>query len=185
MSRGYNNDLLSVKFSFKSHVSAISFTWGGAPNCVWTCPAKITSVRGGIIRWVEWSEKLRVMIWLCILERYCQYASHSVFANFAITSLWIFALSFQLLWKSFKSGSIFELHSFTRLVEWKVWFIASTMFFDTLASLATTNSTFLIHASQSVNRMSLCVSSILSRLVSFLLLFLSIQWTLRSLYLNH
>ena len=104
------------------------------------------------------------MIWLCGLTRYCQYTSQSVFTNFAFTSLWISTLSFQRLCKSFKLGSIFGFPSFTRLVAYKVWFTTFIMFFDTPAALATANSSCFILASQSVNKMSLCVSSISGRL---------------------
>jgi len=121
-------------------------------------------MRGGNIRWVEWREQLRVMIWLCGLMRYCQYESQSVFSNFAIASLWVSALTFHLLCNSFKLGSSFGLPPFTKLVANKVWFTAFTIFFDTPATLNIASSACLILASHSVKRMSLCVSSISGRL---------------------
>lgn len=164
MSRSYEDDLLSANLSFKSCISVINLTWGGAPNCVLTSPAKIASMTGCIIRWVEWTEKLIVMIWLCGLMRYCQYNYQLVFANFAIDSLWVSSLYFHLLCKLFRSGNSFILLYFTRLVEKKVWFTTFTMFFDTLTILSTITLACLILASQSTKRMSLCVSSILGGL---------------------
>jgi len=145
-------------------MSNIGFTWGGAPNCVLACLVKMEFVRGGSILYIELSEQVNVIIWLWGLTRNCQYASQSIFDNFVIASLWIFIFSFQFLSKSFKSGSDFGSPLFIKLVVWKVWLTAFIIFFATPAALSTTNSGCLIHASQSVNNMSLCVSSISGRL---------------------
>ena len=140
----YLEAFLFSSWAWRLQISVIGFTWRGVLTLILICPENMALVRGGYILSVEFIKQFNVMVWLCGLTRYCQYASQFIFEICLIESLWTWASSFQLSLNSFISGSVSESPSLIKLVVWRVWVTVSIIFLSSFVALLTARYACLI-----------------------------------------